>query len=233
VFEAIAMPIVVAFISQKGGVGKSTLARALAAVAAHGGLKVSLADLDPKQGTLLQWQAARKQSKVSPRITVSAFENVDAALAAGERCDLVILDTPGRVDVSTLAIAKCAHLIVQPTGPSVDDLHPTVLVFHELAQAGIPRSRLVAALCRVLLDDEEIAARSYLEEAGYEALAGSIPENASYRIAHNKGQSLTETAERSLNARADALMESLLTRIGSLAQRESEPRTTRKRGDAA
>jgi chromosome partitioning protein len=30
------MPIVVAFVSQKGGVGKSTLARALLAVAAHG-----------------------------------------------------------------------------------------------------------------------------------------------------------------------------------------------------
>jgi len=227
------MPIVVAFISQKGGVGKSTLARALASVAAHGGLKVLLADLDPKQGTLLQWQKARKENKVSPRITVAAFANVDDALAASGKSDLVILDTPGRVDVGTLAIAKQAHLIVQPTGPSVDDLHPTVLVFHELVQAGIPRSRLVAALCRALLDDEELAARSYLEEAGYEVLAGSIPENASYRIAHNRGQSLTETAERSLNERADALMEALLTKIGSLGQPPSKLETTRKRGDAA
>ena len=40
------MPVVVAFISQKGGVGKSTLARALGAVAASAGLKVRLADLD-------------------------------------------------------------------------------------------------------------------------------------------------------------------------------------------
>ena len=227
------MPIVVAFISQKGGVGKSTLARALASVAAHGGLKVLLADLDPKQRTLVQWQVARKQNKVSPRFMVAGFANVDDALAASAKSDLAILDTPGRVDVSTLAIAKRAHLIVQPTGPSLDDLHPTVLVFHELVQAGILRSRLVAALCRVLLDEEEIAARSYLEEAGYEVLAGSIAENAIYRIAHNRGQSLTETAERSLNSRADALMEALLTKIGSLAQPGSEQDRISKRGDAA
>jgi len=225
------MPIVVAFISQKGGVGKSTLARALAAVAAHGGLKVTLADLDPRQQTLLQWQKARRENKVSPRINVSAFENVDEALASGARSDLIILDTPGRIDASTLTIAKRAHLVVQPTGPSVDDLHPTVLVFHELAHAGIPKSRLVAALCRVLLDEEETAARSYLEEAGYEVLAGAIPESASYRIAHNRGQSLTETVERSLNERADALIEALLTKIGSLAESQSGRVATTKKGD--
>ena len=227
------MPVVVAFISQKGGVGKSTLARALAAVAAHGGLKVTLADLDPRQQTLLQWQKARNENKVSPRITILAFENVNQALSSGPTSDLIILDTPGRVDASTLAIARRAHLVVQPTGPSVDDLHPTVLVFHELAHAGIPKSRLVAALCRVLLDEEEIAARSYIEEAGYEVLAGAIPESAGYRVAHNKGQSLTETVERSLNERADALIEALLTKIGSLAERQSGRVVPTRKGDVA
>ena len=38
------MAAVIAFISQKGGVGKSTLARALAAVCAQAGLEVVLAD---------------------------------------------------------------------------------------------------------------------------------------------------------------------------------------------
>jgi chromosome partitioning protein len=227
------MRIVVAFVSQKGGVGKSTLARALAAVAAHGGLKVFLADLDPKQRTLMQWQDARKHNKAFPRIVVAAFDDVAAALAASGKSDLVILDTPGRVDASTLAIAKNAHLIVLPTGPSVDDLHPTVLLFHELVQAGIAKSRIVAALCRILLEDEETAARSYLEEADCEVLAGSVPENASYRIAQNTGHSLTETSERSLNERADALMEALLTKIGSLAQPENDQSTAKRKGDAA
>jgi chromosome partitioning protein len=45
------MPIIVSFVSQKGGVGKSTLARALLAVAAHT-MKVRLADLDPHQASV-------------------------------------------------------------------------------------------------------------------------------------------------------------------------------------
>jgi chromosome partitioning protein len=100
-----------------------------------------------------------------------------------------------------------AHLIVQPTGPTLDDLHPTVLLFHELVDAGIPKSNLVAALCRVLNDEEEAAARTYLEEAGYEVLDGSIPESIAYRIAHNRGRSLTETDEQAFNDRADALID--------------------------
>jgi chromosome partitioning protein len=50
------MGVVVAFVSQKGGVGKSTLARALAREAAFGGLSVKVADLDMQQGTLVNWQ---------------------------------------------------------------------------------------------------------------------------------------------------------------------------------
>jgi chromosome partitioning protein len=84
-----------------------------------------------------------------------------------------------------------------------------------------------------LLDDEESAARSYLQEAGYEVLPGSIPESASYRIAHNKGHSLTETAERSLNERADALMEALLNKIALLMDPASERDSTKTRGDVA
>ena len=149
------MAAVIAFISQKGGVGKSTLARALAAVCAQAGLEVVLADLDPRQQTLIQWQKARTAQRVSPRLSVEPFDDAAEAVERAEACDLLILDTPGGVNDDTLAVARTAHLIVQPTGPSLDDLHPTVLLFHELVDAGIPKSNLVAALCRVLDDEEE------------------------------------------------------------------------------
>jgi chromosome partitioning protein len=42
---------IIAFISQKGGVGKSTLARALAVIATQNQLKTLLADCDSGQQT--------------------------------------------------------------------------------------------------------------------------------------------------------------------------------------
>jgi chromosome partitioning protein len=231
------MPAVIAFVSQKGGVGKSTLARALAAVCAHAGLKVILADLDPQQQTLMHWQQARAQNKVSPHLAVAAFADAAEALEHAAGSDLLILDTPGGASEETLEIARLSHLVVQPAGPSLDDLHPTVLLLHELTAAGIPKTRLAAALCRVLDDGEEDAARGYIEAAGYEVLAGSIPESSAYRSAHNRGRSLTETSEQSFNGRADALLEALLTKVAGLmpeAEDEIEEGARgRRRGDAA
>jgi chromosome partitioning protein len=227
------MPAVIAFISQKGGVGKSTLARALAAVCAQAGLEVVLADLDPRQQTLVQWQKARTAQRVSPRLSVEPFDDVADALGRAEACDLLILDTPGGVNDHTLAVARTAHLIVQPTGSTLDDLHPTVLLFHELAAAGVPKPHMVAALCRVLDDDDEAAARAYLEEAGYEVLAGFIPENRAYRNAHNRGRSLTETNEQEFNDRADALIEALLTKVAAITSPAEVELTVKPKGGAA
>ena len=207
------MPVVISFISQKGGVGKSTLARALAAVAGHAGVKLLLADLDPQQNTVLRWQRIRVQNPKAPPIRVEGFKKVDAALDAGVESDLIIIDTPGNVTASTLEAVQKSHLVVQPTGPGLDDLDPAVLLFHELTNAGIPRSRLVLALCRTQNRKEEDEARAYLVGAGYAVLEASIPEKASYRTAQNNGLGLTETKERALNERADRLVAELLKTV--------------------
>jgi AAA domain len=49
------MVTIIAFVSQKGGVGKSTLSRAVAREAAHAGLRTKIADLDTQQGTSIDW----------------------------------------------------------------------------------------------------------------------------------------------------------------------------------
>jgi chromosome partitioning protein len=227
------MPIVVAFISQKGGVGKSTLARALAAVAAHGGLRVAMLDLDPQQATVSHWARARRENKVAPAIAVALHESLEDALAAAPDADLVIVDAPARASRATLELARRAQVIVQPSGASLDDLYPAVLLFHELVQAGIPRQRLAMALCRLLTDEEEKAARLYGEEAGYAVLPGFVPERAAFRNALNRGQALTETGKRDHSADTDRLIEALLDRIADeLAERAASESGQRKGGAA-
>jgi chromosome partitioning protein len=204
---------VIAFVSQKGGVGKSTLSRGLAREAAKSGLAVKIADLDTQQGTSVEWHRRRLDEGVEPVISVEGFKTADQALAQVGRYDLLIIDAPARASEGTQKIAQRAALVVQPTNPALDDLGPAVRLFHELTKAGIPKSRLVFAINHVLTDAEEIAAREYLTEAGYEVLKGYLPSKTSYRDAQNHGRSVTETRYDALNSKADGLIQSLINLV--------------------
>ena len=207
------MATIIAFVSQKGGVGKSALARALVREAANNGLKAKVADLDTQQMTSVDWQRARLQAGIKPDVAVEAFATADQALRTAAHVDLLILDGPARTSRGTLAIARLADLVVQPTGASVDDLRPAVREFHALAQAGIPRDKLAFALNRIGTEAEEAEARAYLEEAGYAVLAGCLRERPAYRKAMNVGRAITETNHAGLNAKADALIQALIDQV--------------------
>ena len=218
---------IVGFVSQKGGTGKSTLARALGAVVAHAGFKVRIADLDPQQHTVLEWEKLRQQNRLAP-IQVEAFDTAADALASAEDDELLIIDAPAHANRGTLEIAEAATLIVQPSGASLDDLRPAVLLFHELVAAGIPRERLVIALCRILSQAEEDMARNYVTTAGYDVLPGCIPEKSAYREAQNRGQAVTETKHKALNVRVDKLMEGLYARVASQLETRSAGKTAKE-----
>lgn len=219
------------FVSQKGGTGKSTLARALGAVVAGAGLKVKIADLDPQQQTVLQWEKLRHESQEEPSIVVEGFDTAADAIASAEDDELLIVDAPAHANRGTFEIAQAATLIVQPSGASLDDLRPAVLLFHELVQAGIPKQRLVVALCRILSEVEEAMARAYVVQAGYDVLPGYIPERTAYREAQNRGQAVTETKHKAVNERVDELMEGLYARVAKQlqAKQKRQVRLARKR----
>jgi chromosome partitioning protein len=206
---------VVAFVSQKGGVGKSTFSRGLAREAAKAGLRVKIADLDTQQGTSVAWQRRRLADGIEPRIWVESFATAEQALEEATRFDLLIIDAPARASKGTEQIARAASLIIQPTDPCLDDLEPAVKVFHELAKAGISKQKLAFAINKVLTPSEETSTRSYLAEAGYAVLDGYLPMKTSYRAAHDHGRSITETRYDALNGQADAIIQSIIDRIPS------------------
>ena len=207
------MTAIIGLISQKGGVGKSTLARALAREAAAGGLRVKLADLDTQQGTSSNWHRRRLDIGIEPAFSVEAFKTAAQALRIAPDFDLLVLDGPARASSATLEIGRQASLVIQPTGASVDDLHPAVLTFHELVREGVPKIRLVFALCKIGTDAEEGEARAYIAQAGFETLVGFIPERPAYRQAQNLGLTITETRFPQLNRRADELLQNVVDRI--------------------
>lgn len=204
---------VIAFVSQKGGVGKSALARSLAREAAAASLAVKLADLDTQQGTCLDWGRDRNAAHLEPSVSVESYRSVTAALAVAPSYDLLIVDGPARTSTGTLELARASDIIVQPSRPSADDLRPAVREFRALVQAGVPLKRLVIALNCVGSDAEAADARQFVEEAGFEVLAVALPEKVAYRLALSSGRGLTETRYPALNKLAAGLLQDVIRRV--------------------
>jgi chromosome partitioning protein len=192
-------------------------------------MKVRLADLDPRQASVVAWERTRQRNASLPSCEVVAYPTIEEALAASGDVELLILDTPGGTSRTTAEIARRSHLVVQPTGASADDLQPTVLTFHELVQAGVPRERLVAAICRTLSAGEERIVSAYVQDAGYEVLPGAISERIAYREAQNRGQAITETSVAALNKRADTLIEALLNKVADEVGRAASTHAKKQR----
>jgi chromosome partitioning protein len=224
--EKTPMALIVAMVSQKGGVGKSTLARILACEFAAQGWNVKIGDLDISQATSFQWNTRRLQNKIEPVVPVEQFGSVDKALALADQYDMLILDGAPHSTSATRSIAQASHLTVIPTGLSLDDLPPAVVLAHDLIKQSVPREKIVFALCRVgdsAIEIEE--ARAYLQDAGYEILPGAIPEKTGYRRATDEGRALTQTRYESLNHRAEEVAQGIVDRISQLSNTAKKKRS--------
>jgi chromosome partitioning protein len=182
---------VVSFVGQKGGTGKSTLARAFAVEAAKAQTKVMIADLDDRQRTSWEWGERRAANKLKPQIRVERVPRLQV-FSTADLVDLLVVDAPGWADASTMFLAQGSQLTVLPTGATVDDLNPTIRLMHELLAKDIADWRLALALCRVHSDAEAVFARDYLRQAKYHALKGELHERRGYADLQNIGQAVTE-----------------------------------------
>jgi chromosome partitioning protein len=204
---------IIAFISQKGGVGKSTLAQALATEASKKKIKILLADCDPQQSTSQRWTKLRKENNLSA-INSQVFNSVKEIWSLTDKYDLIVIDAPARTSQGTLEIAKHANLIIQPTSATRVDLEPAIREFNSLEKNGIPAKRLVFILNNLITPAEEKAVREYLSATNYHCLPYSLFARVSYRQAQNEGKAITEVSYKSLQKQVKKLLNSILDYIG-------------------
>lgn len=208
------MTYIVGMVSQKGGAGKSTLARLLSREIAINGLTVKIADLDTQQTTCTHWAADRAEAHLEPEIQVQPFGNIKTALNDAKNFEVYVLDGKPHSSEQTLEIAKAAHLVIIPTGQTKDDLRPAVQLAHSLVDAGIPLSKIAFALVKTTQSHAEVeAARSYLEKTDYKLLDGYLPISTAYGIAHDSGKAITETPFISLNKKASQLAQAIIDQL--------------------
>ncbi len=213
------MAYIIGMISQKGGAGKSTLARLFARELAKDGFNVKIADLDTQQTTCTDWASDRAEGGLEPEIQVQPFGNIKTALTEAGRFDAYILDGRPHSSQQTLEIAKAANLLVIPTGQTKDDLRPAVKLAHSLVNGGIPENRIAFALVKTTNSEIEIhAARTYLDQTDYLTLDGFIPVSTAYGTAHDAGRAITETTHKSLNKKAERLAQAIIDRLVKITQ---------------
>jgi chromosome partitioning protein len=162
------MGTVICVAQQKGGSGKTTIAANLAVEFRRRGLKVALLDTDP-QGSLGRWFLARRD-----RLGEAGMEfSTASAWGVGYECeklkrdaDIVLVDTPPKVDADLRPALREADLVLVPVSASMVDLWATDGVFDLIGREG---RRAVIVLNRV-----KAGTRLGLEVADAAAKVGGV-----------------------------------------------------------
>ncbi|MCE8162794.1 MAG: ParA family protein [Candidatus Moeniiplasma glomeromycotorum] len=201
---------IISILSQKGGGGKSTLARCLAVELTKQKQKTLLIDLDIQQKTSWEWSERRKRKRVRPLINCQYYPFFDEKLTKSPY-DYLIIDGPAKISKESLLIAKHSDLVIQPVRPSLDDLNPAIREFHALAKAGINKKKLAFVINCVSSTVEEKNTREYLTEAGYFTFPIALLDKVSYREAQNQGLSIGEVKYPRLKKQVQLLVKKIIT----------------------
>lgn len=210
--------LTIACLSQKGGVGKSTLARLIARTYAAADWKVKIADFNVKQKTSVDWAALRMAQAVQPEIAAEPYTDVTRALKSTES-DLIVFDGRPESDTQTIRLAQEASLIVIPCGISADDLVPQIRFAQELRSRGIRMEKCVFVLNKTTDSSAGVTdAKNYIAAAGFPTLSTALPMKTAYVNAMNLGRCVAETEYLTLNQKAEQLAAEIVDRATALTQ---------------
>ncbi|MGO9134373.1 MAG: ParA family protein [Methylovirgula sp.] len=203
----------VSFVGQKGGVGKSSLARLLSVGAARAGRKVLLADFDLDQLTCLEWNAVRLRHNVEPEIDVRPFKSLKKLRKTEETFDLIVADTRGLADELTKEVAEESTVVFLPTGTSADDLRPTLALAKKLVKQGAD-GKLTLILSKTGRSEKQIAAAlQQIEDQGFPVLAANWGLRDGLQSEFDQGGVGLESRNHYLREIADQMGKALMERV--------------------
>ncbi|MCY4141680.1 MAG: ParA family protein [Rhodobacteraceae bacterium] len=180
----------IAFVCQKGGTGKTTLAISLATAAIVDGLSVAVVDLD-SQVSACEWSDIRQADM--PVVIDAQPARIDAVAerARDTGIDLLLIDTAGRTEQSALAGARAANLVFVPLQPSVIDLKAFRATMNLLDLAECKHR--IAVLMRVKpFGRRHEETTQWLENQGMPVCPVCIGDRIAFQDAYAQGRGVSE-----------------------------------------
>jgi chromosome partitioning protein len=182
----------IALITQKGGVGKTTLAVNLAVAS---GLRTAVFDLDQQESAAI-WAGRRKTEL--PHVEFLTERRLEEGLKAAERglFELAIIDTPPAAGPQALTAAQSADLILIPCRPSLVDLDAIRRTAQLVKSLGVP-AFVVLNAAPPSADDLARRRSRHSRRDGARRRSGSARERSAYRASWPLGKAVVETEPES------------------------------------
>ena len=204
--------VVIAFISIKGGVGKSTLAAHAYGYAKREGLNVWLVDMD-EQGSSSAWLDGNETDAQCYHIT-NPVEASKCVEATKDDCDLVIVDGGAGLTDATKIGLLFADIAVIPTRASRLDFNVTEQVLCLADEARVQRGKKAAKILVVpsMINAGQLTTSKLLdrlEELG-QPIGQPIHQRSAYAKAAEDMNFVWDQKDNNATAEVEMLMQSLL-----------------------
>jgi len=195
--------MIVGVLSQKGGVGKTTIAINAAATLALRGRRVLLVDADP-QGSSLAWSSARDRDPLFPVVGMAKPSLHRDLPAMAKDYDVVVIDGAPRVNELGRSAILASDTILIPVQPSPYDVWAAALTVQLIREAQQFREHLTAAFVinrRIVNTAIGRDVANALDHFGMPVLPGHLCQRVVYAESASQGLSVVELAPQSEAAR--------------------------------
>lgn len=203
--------MVVSFLNQKGGTGKTTLSLAAASYWTRHQKSVLFVDADP-QGTASRWAGLRRDADF-PVVQISHDKVASEVLSIAPNYTNVVIDGPARGEILSRAVIAVSNLVVIPIEASAASGWSSEVTVAQVEEARLLKPELSAVFVMSRVIPRTVlgtAMRDNMEEVGVNLLNTSVCNRTAFAEALSQGLTIYQWAPNSpASSEINAMMREL------------------------